>query len=226
MNKVKRNKPGNFPFTRKKGRNIRKRCKHKVMGEPVLVSGQRPRFKVAQTLQTAWTWTQKSWFVPGKAFAGYYFVSLSEPHRDSALALKGLIWTFWNICFFTATVQRKREIMPSCMEALVTLTLNCHCGERSFSCGLPLLTLGNLLSVFARTTPERILRRAVHPAMRHCWNPPTYDSLVGVSILSGLSGKEEWRIFLFFCVCVTWAVQPVTLTENQYAEKGPQVWTC
>jgi len=77
------------------------------MGVLVLVSGQRPRFKVAQTLQAAWMWTQKSWFVPGKAFAGCYFVSLSEPRRDSALALKGLVWTFWNICSFTAIVQRK-----------------------------------------------------------------------------------------------------------------------
>lgn len=58
--KVKKNKPGHFPSAGKKGRNVRKRPKPKVMGELVVVPGQGPRLEVVWKLRAAWTGSQLS----------------------------------------------------------------------------------------------------------------------------------------------------------------------
>lgn len=147
------------------------------MGELVLMSGQRPRGKVPRTLQTAWTWTQKSWFVPGEAFAGGYFISLSEPPRASALALKGLIWTFLNCLFFPCYGPKKMETMPSGMKELVTLMLNRPTTEDEASAAVWPASLYAICSQYLAELLQ-ILCRVVHAAMRHCGNPATRDSLV------------------------------------------------
>lgn len=103
-----------LPWTKLKGTNLeifpswrRKRCKHKVMGELVLVPGQRPRFKVAPVLQTTEHKCRNGGLSQAQLLQDVILSVYPSPHRDSALALKGLIWTFWNVYSFTPTVQRK-----------------------------------------------------------------------------------------------------------------------
>lgn len=104
-------------------------------------------------------------------------------------------------------------------------TSDCHCRWWSSSCGLSFLKLCSLLSVFIRS----IFHRAAHPVMRHCWNPPTWLSCRGWYVVWVIKEQRmmslTFSFLLFSFLFLMWAVQSVTLVENQHAEEGQQTWT-
>lgn len=166
----------------------RKRCKHKVMGELVLVPGQRPRFKVAPVLQTTEHEHRNGGLSQAQllqdVILSVYPNLTGTQHWHSKVSFEPFEM------FILSLLQSKENGNDAIgMEELVTSVLSCHCGWWSFSCGLLLLMSCNFLLIFGRTASEWILCRAVHLVTRHYWNLSMYDSLVGVKILSGLSGK-------------------------------------
>lgn len=129
-------------------------------------------------------------------------------------------WTFYNICSFTAAVQRKWK---RCHGVWKNSWGQCWTATADDEASAAVCPFSHY-AVFSWYLVELLQDKYCASCIEALLKSLMYDSLVGVRILSGLSGKEKW------CACFTylvvWTVQPLTLVEKQYSEKGLQAWTC